>query len=543
MTISPFAVPPLLAALLNFGLMVWVYAEAPKGIIRRTFLMWTLWIGLWNLMIGGGYLFSDIHQAYLWYKVLSACVVMFLTPLFLHFVMAVTGSLQKSRHRKYLYIAYATAIVFGVLVAATPLIMTEGLTRYYWGYYPIAGKIEWLFSGTFLIMVGYSFSILYRAVKQTRGAESNQMKYLLAGAIACFGGGATNFLPLYGFSVYPIGNLMNSLYALLVAYAILEHGLFDLSIAARRGTVYVILSGSLTAVYLSLVAVLQHVFGRYGIEEHVAFYTAAFPITVVLAPSMKARIEPFVDQTFFSQTAAERKAVFKNRDMVVMGILASEMSHELTKPLTHIMNAGSRLENAVDKNQRKNLRTITQEVQRVSEILDGFAMLSPERTLHRIAVPLEDLIEEAVSTLNLAEDKELRIERRYEKLPNLSVNPGQLVQVFTNVIQNAWQAMPEGGELHISLSGVLTGGILSGVEVTVLDTGRGIPRDLQAKVFEPFFTTKEGRGGRGMGLTISLAMVERHGGTISIQSPVTLSGGTRMTICLPITSQEDSHET
>ena len=202
----------------------------------------------------------------------------------------------------------------------------KGLAHYYWGYYPTAGSFEWLFSGTFLIMVGYSFWILYYTIQRTSGAKSNQMKYLLAGAIACFGGGATNFLPLYGFGVYPIGNLMNSLYALLVAYAILEHGLLDIKLAAHRGTGYVILSGSLTAVYLSLVAVLQHVFGHYGVEEHVAFYTAAFPMTVVLAPAMKTRIEPFVDQALFGHMHDPQKATSKERDMAVMGILATEIS-------------------------------------------------------------------------------------------------------------------------------------------------------------------------------------------------------------------------
>ena len=133
--------------------------------------------------------------------------------------------------------------------------------------------------------------------------------------------------------------------------------------------------------------------------------------------------------------------------------------------------------------------------------------------------------------------------RRYEKLPPIYVNPGQLVQVYTNVIQNGWQAMPKGGELHLSLSGVRVGKQLSGVNISVRDTGFGIPTHLQSKVFEPFFTTKENRGGRGMGLTISLAMVERHGGTISIQSPMTVSGGAQITIYLPVKSMEASHET
>jgi signal transduction histidine kinase len=223
--------------------------------------------------------------------------------------------------------------------------------------------------------------------------------------------------------------------------------------------------------------------------------------------------------------------------------LATEMAHELTKPLTHIMNAGSQLGSAVKGRSRESIKTIEKEVQRASEILDGFAMLSPDRTLHRIAVPLADLVEESIGASGLNEDGSLRIVREYEALPPIFVNPGQMVQVFTNLIQNAWHAMPEGGRLSLTIRGVRKGQGLSAVEVSIADTGHGIPAEIQNDVFKPFFTTKMGRGGRGMGLTISRSMVERHGGSITIQSPATAGRGTRVTVRLPVRPPEDSDET
>jgi signal transduction histidine kinase len=326
----------------------------------------------------------------------------------------------------------------------------------------------------------------------------------------------------------------------LVAYAIIEHGLLNVQLVLRRGTVYALLSGSLTAVYLSLVALLQRLFGHYGMQENVAFYTAAFPVTVVLAPSMKSRIEPFVDHALFRDLPQERRPQGQSQDMTLMGVLATEMTHELIKPLTHIMNAGSRLENAVTGRTRENLRTIEKEVQRASEILDGFAMLSPERTLHRIAVSVEDLIDEAMTTLGVKEDSSVRVIRRYDPLPRIFLNPGQIVQVLTNLIQNAWQAMPDGGELLIALKSVFIDKQSRDLEISISDTGDGIPFAIQQKIFEPFFTTKQSRGGRGMGLTISRAMVERHEGMIAVQSPIKAGRGTRMIVRLPMSQMEES---
>lgn len=539
MTINPFALPPLIAAILNFGLLFWVYSDSPAGAVRKTFLLWTAWIGLWNVMIAGGYLIPDFRAAYLWYKFFSASVVMFLSTFFLHFVMAVTHSLKSRMYRRGLRASYVCGLVFFAVGASTPWIM-NGLTRYYWGYYPTAGRLEWVFSGTFLVTVLCSWKILHNAMIAASGPRARQMKYLLGGAIACFGGGFTNFLPLYGIEVYPIGNLLNSIYVLVVAYAMLEHGLFDIARVTRRGIVYALLSGSLTAVYLSLVAVLHCVFGQYGIDEHVVFYTAAFPVTVVLAPAMKSRLEPFVDHAFFGGPQPGRATAHQARqDMWLMGILVTEIAHELSKPLTHIMNERSRLEARKGKNPEESLEKIGKEAQRAVEILDGFALLSPGRVLHRIPYSLADLMDESLATLGIRENPKLQIVQRYDQLAPVLVNPGQMLQVLTNVIQNAYHAMPEGGTLALSLlsrHGVEESE--AAVEILIEDTGSGIPKDMCEKVFQPFFSTKRHLGGRGVGLTIARAMVERHGGMISAESPIQGRRGTRIRIHLPTFHQE-----
>jgi signal transduction histidine kinase len=225
--------------------------------------------------------------------------------------------------------------------------------------------------------------------------------------------------------------------------------------------------------------------------------------------------------------------------MVLMGVLATEMAHELSKPLTHILNVSSRLECVLNPEARVELTKIERETMRASDILESFAMLSPVTDLQRVYVSLADILDDSIELLGLQEDLSVRIIRRYAAIPPILINPGQLTQVFTNVIQNAWQAMPDGGHLILSLQKA-TEPYLS-AWVTIEDTGSGIPAAILSRVFEPFFTTKKEQGGRGVGLTLSRAMIERHDGALSLESPTRGIRGTRVSIRLPWETKGSDH--
>ena len=107
-------------------------------------------------------------------------------------------------------------------------------------------------------------------------------------------------------------------------------------------------------------------------------------------------------------------------------------------------------------------------------------------------------------------------------------NSGQIRQVFLNIILNAIQAMPAGGELDIS-TGRWISEATEGVEITIRDTGVGIPKEEIADIFQPFFTTKE--EGTGLGLAISFGIVKEHHGDIEVTSEV--GRGTTFRIFLP----------
>jgi signal transduction histidine kinase len=240
------------------------------------------------------------------------------------------------------------------------------------------------------------------------------------------------------------------------------------------------------------------------------------------------------------QLQEHQQMLAKGREAMAVGTLATELAHELTKPLTRILNEETRLEGMLRGQPQARLKKIEKEAQRAAEILEGFAMLSPHLGLARQNIRLPDLVEEVLISVGVVQEDRLRVVRQFADLPPVAVNRSQMLQVFTNIIQNALEAMPEGGVLSLQIARQEDRG-MPAVEVSVSDSGSGIPREIQEKVFEAFFTTKKAQGGRGVGLAISRAMVERHGGTIRIESPVTAKGGARVVIALPVVTGEGKH--
>lgn len=125
----------------------------------------------------------------------------------------------------------------------------------------------------------------------------------------------------------------------------------------------------------------------------------------------------------------------------------------------------------------------------------------------------------------------MKIKTSYASLPEIELDKGQISQVFSNLILNAIQAMPDGGELTVTtLPGKTIDQVLQNVKVQVSDTGHGIPEEMQKKLFDPFFTTKY--GGTGLGLTITHSAVDGHKGFIDVESKV--GKGTTFTVTLPV---------
>jgi two-component system NtrC family sensor kinase len=131
------------------------------------------------------------------------------------------------------------------------------------------------------------------------------------------------------------------------------------------------------------------------------------------------------------------------------------------------------------------------------------------------------------------------LEKHYNQLPRLRCYPMQLKQVFMNLLVNAYQAIeekrgPQGGHGRVRLATQQRG---DSVLITVSDDGIGIPPENLSRIFDPFFTTKEVGMGTGLGLSTCFSIVERHGGTIRVESQPGM--GSTFEVVLPLSAQDE----
>jgi signal transduction histidine kinase len=165
--------------------------------------------------------------------------------------------------------------------------------------------------------------------------------------------------------------------------------------------------------------------------------------------------------------------------------------------------------------------------ERTAEIVKGLRTFS---RLDEDVLKFADIHEGLDSTLILLRNKykdHIEIEKQYGDIPEVECYPGQLNQVFMNVLSNASDAIDEKGTITINTS--ITN---ESIRVSIKDSGRGIPEDIQSRIFEPFFTTKEVGQGTGLGLSISHSIIEKHKGSIEVKSEV--GKGSEFVILLPL---------
>lgn len=218
----------------------------------------------------------------------------------------------------------------------------------------------------------------------------------------------------------------------------------------------------------------------------------------------------------------------RTETLAAVGTLAAGVSHEISTPLNTIIGFTQlTLSELDDANPVKgDLRVIEQEAVRCKRIVQGLLNFAKPQKHEEKLTDINNLIDETISLMEYQPSmKKIVIKKEFDKdISSIEADPMQLKQVFLNLILNAVQAMPEGGNLRIT-----TGNADKGIEISISDTGMGIPEEEQQKIFQPFYTTK--KDGTGLGLSISYGIIKGHGGEIFIKS--TPAGGTTFRISIP----------
>ncbi len=231
--------------------------------------------------------------------------------------------------------------------------------------------------------------------------------------------------------------------------------------------------------------------------------------------------------------------------MAAVGELAAGVAHELNNPLSVVLTYSVLLQEKLSRASEEvrgqlkgfdqRLDLMKSSAERCKTIVDNLLLFSRQDDTKIARVDAADLLAKTFDLLgSQLRRRQITLSLEVEDgLPPLRGNFNQLQQVLTNLVINAQQAMVDGGELEVA---VRRRG--SACELTIADTGPGIPRELQVKIFDPFFTTKPVGQGTGLGLAIAYGIIQGHDGAITVESDA--GTGTTFHIRLPFADHREA---
>jgi two-component system NtrC family sensor kinase len=265
----------------------------------------------------------------------------------------------------------------------------------------------------------------------------------------------------------------------------------------------------------------------------------------VLQKTFKQMLASIQERDQRQREESESK-LLQSEKQASVGKLAGGVAHEINNPLTGIFTFTHMLLKRKDipEEVRQDLETIAQETERVRKIVKGLLDFSRQTELDREPMDINRLVRYTVSLVEnqaLIKGVSLNFEPG-EGLPTITLDRNQMQSVLLNIIINALDATEPGGSITITSGiGVSTSKPgQNGIEILCTDTGCGIAPENLNRLFDPFFTTKDVGHGTGLGLSVSYGIVERHGGTIWVQSKV--GKGSTFKVWLPIEEQSTGNE-
>jgi signal transduction histidine kinase len=232
--------------------------------------------------------------------------------------------------------------------------------------------------------------------------------------------------------------------------------------------------------------------------------------------------------------------------LAALGTMAAGIAHDIRNPLTSILIFSQLMSLHYDDSdvREKFNRVVPRELERVQAVIEDMMELARPASVHREPVSLNDILSQVLELFEGQVDTQgIKISSEYElDLPFCMAERKRLHRCFSNLVSNAIQAMPSGGDLTLRTSqipamifpdtGLPDRRPEPAIQITIADTGQGISADRLSRIFDPFYTTKE--KGLGLGMAIAHRIVEDHRGTIDVQSEVGL--GSTFTVCIPVST-------
>ena len=218
----------------------------------------------------------------------------------------------------------------------------------------------------------------------------------------------------------------------------------------------------------------------------------------------------------------------RRESLAKLGEMGATLAHEIRNPLAAIKGMSQSIERGINDPEfvKDFSEVVPKEIDRLNNLVENLVRLGRTPRPQLIPVKVNEVIESVLKLFdNRCRNKGIAVSKELNPLPEIEADPEQLTQVFTNLILNAIQAMPNGGELRINSRRAEDKTVIE-----LADTGQGILEENLKTIFEPFFSTKD--EGTGLGLAITYKIIKDFGGDIEVESEV--GRGTKFIIRLPV---------
>ena len=251
--------------------------------------------------------------------------------------------------------------------------------------------------------------------------------------------------------------------------------------------------------------------------------------------TLSSRVHNLIDNVDQTQNklAESREHLQQTEKMASVGKLAAGVAHSVRTPLTSVKMRLFSLERslALDNLQQEDFDVISDEIRHIDTILTNFLEFSRRPKLQTALVDPSEAVDMAVQLMRHRLESNginITVEKNNE-LAKSKIDSEQIKEVMVNILENACDAMKDGGSVYITLQRGVVEPLGHVVRIRIRDNGPGIPGEVQEQIFKPFFSTKD--EGTGLGLSIAKRIIEDHGGWINLNSKP--GEGTVFTVTLP----------
>lgn len=412
----------------------------------------------------------------------------------------------------------------------------DNVRWYFWGYYP-----QWDIYRTVPFFVYFSsfinlalLELLHANIKSKDPYAQRQLKWLSIGFILCYLG-SIDFLPAFGYPVYPCGYIAVLVWWAMIVYSIHKYHVMDINFVLRKTLLYSLVSAALVSLYVGVITLLAQLLGGHY-EKIIAFPSAiaALVITLIFNP-LRLKIQHWLDRWLPGGRI----------DPLLLQETASGFAHEMKRPLSKISLPAelALFDIRSVKNGEKSWLDILPSLEErlgfiIHQSIDAGYKLEAIRELSVSSVRSSEmsLIQDVVR-VTINQEKEMLQSANVslkiaisQKLLAVCCSVKRLEIVLINLIRNAVEAMESSDSVLQRKLVIEAEAMGTMIEVRVKDNGPGIATETLERIFEPNFTTK-GTRGTGMGLYLCQQLIHACGGTISARSKE--NQGAEFVVCLP----------